>query len=91
MAGPSDTARPAGQPARRDGCKGSTSAGGDLSTPLCSTIVVRITVYDVLGWMAAGMNQQEILADYPELEPADLRACLSYAAEREHRLLRIAA
>ena len=52
---------------------------------------MRITVYDVLGWMAAGMSPQEILADYPELESADIQACLSYAAEREHRLLRIAA
>ena len=40
---------------------------------------MRITVYDVLGWLAAGMSQQEILDDYPELEPADIRACLAFA------------
>lgn len=44
---------------------------------------MRITVYDVLGWLAAGMTQDEILADYPELTTEDLRACLAYAADRE--------
>jgi len=43
---------------------------------------MRITVYDVLGWLAAGMSQQEILDDYPELEPADIQACLAFAAGR---------
>jgi uncharacterized protein (DUF433 family) len=52
---------------------------------------MRITVYDVLGWMAAGMSREEILADYPELEPDDLLACLAFAAEREHRITRVAA
>jgi uncharacterized protein (DUF433 family) len=52
---------------------------------------MRITVYDVLGWLAAGMSQQEILDDYPELEPADIQACLAFAAEREQRIVRIAA
>lgn len=49
---------------------------------------MRITVYDVLGWLAAGITEKEILEDYPELEPDDLRACLAYAAEREQRVLR---
>ncbi|HTT39850.1 MAG TPA: DUF433 domain-containing protein [Burkholderiales bacterium] len=44
---------------------------------------MRITVYDVLGWLAAGMTLEEILADYPELTAEDIRACLSYAADRE--------
>ena len=48
---------------------------------------LRITVADVLGWLAAGMSEAEILADYPELTDQDIRACLSYAAERERRLL----
>ena len=48
---------------------------------------MRITVYDVLGWLAAGMLEAEILQDYPELESQDIRACLAYAADREHRLL----
>jgi uncharacterized protein (DUF433 family) len=52
---------------------------------------LRITVYDVLGWLAAGMTESEILEDYPELEPDDFRACLAYAAEREQRVLRIPA
>ncbi|MDR2000602.1 MAG: DUF433 domain-containing protein [Zoogloeaceae bacterium] len=51
----------------------------------------RITVYDVLGWLAAGMAQQEILADYPELEVEDIKACLVFAADRERRMVRIAA
>lgn len=52
---------------------------------------MRITVYDVLGWLAAGMSQQEILDDYPELEPADIRASLAFAAGREQRVVRIVA
>ena len=50
---------------------------------------LRITVYDVLGWLAAGMTEQEILANYPELVSEDIRACLTYAAEREHRIVRV--
>jgi len=50
---------------------------------------LRITVYDVLGWLAAGMTEQEILANYPELVSEDIRACLTYAAEREHRIVRM--
>jgi uncharacterized protein (DUF433 family) len=52
---------------------------------------LRITVYDVLGWLAAGMSEADILADYPELELADIRACLAFAAEREHQVVRLAA
>jgi uncharacterized protein (DUF433 family) len=52
---------------------------------------LRITVYDVLGWLAAGSSEADILADYPELELADIRACLAFAAEREHQVVRIAA
>jgi uncharacterized protein (DUF433 family) len=52
---------------------------------------LRITVYDVLGWMASGMSVQEILADYPELEAEDILACLAFAAEREQRISRVAA
>ncbi|HKF99090.1 MAG TPA: DUF433 domain-containing protein [Xanthobacteraceae bacterium] len=48
---------------------------------------MRITVGDVLGWLAAGMSQAEIRADYPELTDDDIRACLAYAADRERRLL----
>lgn len=46
----------------------------------------RITVYDVLGWLASGMSVEEILSDFPELTKEDIKACLSYAAEREHKL-----
>ena len=48
---------------------------------------MRITVADVLGWLAAGMSHAEILADYPELTENDIRACLAYAAERERRVV----
>lgn len=51
---------------------------------------MRITVYDVLSYLAAGMTQNEILADFPYLTQDDILACLSYAADRE-RLTRIAA
>ena len=47
---------------------------------------MRITVGDVLGWLAAGMTHEEILSDYPELTEEDIRACLAYAADRERRL-----
>jgi uncharacterized protein (DUF433 family) len=46
----------------------------------------RITVYDVLGWLAAGMTNEEILNDFPELTEEDVKACLAYAADREHKL-----
>jgi uncharacterized protein (DUF433 family) len=48
---------------------------------------MRITVRDVLSWLAAGMSEAEIQADYPELTENDIRACLAYAADRERRLL----
>ena len=47
---------------------------------------MRITVYDVLGWLAFGMSHEEILDDFPELTEEDIRACLEFAADREHRL-----
>lgn len=47
---------------------------------------LRITVYDVLGWLANGMTIQEIITDYPELHESDISACLSYAADREHKI-----
>ena len=47
----------------------------------------RITVYDVLGWLAAGMSNDEIIGDFPELTVEDIKACLAYAADREHKLL----
>ena len=46
---------------------------------------MRITVADVLGWLAAGMSHQEIIVDYPELTEEDIRACLAYAADRERK------
>jgi len=51
---------------------------------------MRITVYDVLDWLASGMSEAEILDDYPELTRDDIRACLAFAADREHQLSTIA-
>jgi uncharacterized protein (DUF433 family) len=48
---------------------------------------MRITVYDVLGWLAEGMSYAEILDDFPELTEEDIKACLAFAADREHRLV----
>ena len=48
---------------------------------------LRITVSDVLEYLASGMTEAEILADFPELTSEDIRACLVFAAERERRLL----
>ena len=47
---------------------------------------MRITVGDILGWLAAGMSVQEILADFDELTEIDIYAALSYAADRENRI-----
>jgi len=44
---------------------------------------MRITVYDVLSYLASGMSHQQILADFPYLQETDIGACLSYAADRE--------
>ena len=44
---------------------------------------MRITVYDVLSYLAAGMTEEEILSDFPELTHEDILACLSFAADRE--------
>jgi uncharacterized protein (DUF433 family) len=46
----------------------------------------RISVYDVLSWLASGMTMQEILEDFPELTHEDILACLAFAAEKEHRI-----
>ncbi len=46
---------------------------------------MRISVYDVLEMLASGMDEAAILADFPELETADIRACLAYAADRERK------
>lgn len=48
---------------------------------------MRITVYDVLEYLAGGMTQQEILEDFPYLTDEDILACLSYAADREKRMM----
>ena len=48
---------------------------------------MRITVYDVLEYLASGMTETEILGDFPELEREDIRACLLFAANRERRLV----
>ena len=52
---------------------------------------MRITVYDVLDYLAGGMSEADILADFPDLTAEDIRACLAFAADRERRLLTIPA
>jgi uncharacterized protein (DUF433 family) len=51
----------------------------------------RITVADILGWLASGMSQEEILQDYPRLTNNDISASLSYAADKERHVSVIAA
>ena len=48
---------------------------------------LRITVYDVLEYLASGMSEDDILADFPDLTREDIRACLAFAADRERRLV----
>lgn len=45
---------------------------------------LRITVYDVLSWLADGMSESEIIEDYPELMAEDIKACLAFAASRKN-------
>ena len=51
---------------------------------------MRITVNDILDWLASGMTMQDILADYDELTENDIYAALSYAADRENKIYQIA-
>ena len=48
---------------------------------------LRITVYDVLEYLASGMSEDDILTDFPDLTREDIRACLAFAADRERRLV----
>ncbi len=52
---------------------------------------MRIAVADILGWLAFGMTHAEIIADFPELTEEDIRAALAYAADRERRIVTVAA
>jgi uncharacterized protein (DUF433 family) len=51
---------------------------------------LRISVYDVLEMLAEGMSKADIIDDFPELESADIQACLAFAADREHNLYTVA-
>lgn len=46
---------------------------------------LRISVYDVLGWIESGMTQEEIIADFPELNKRDIDACMRYAQDVQQR------
>ena len=48
---------------------------------------MRITVYDILEYLASGMSEDDILHDFPDLDRDDLKACLLFAAERERRMV----
>lgn len=48
---------------------------------------LRITVSDVLDYLASGMSEDDILRDFPDLTRDDIRACLAFAADRERRLI----
>ncbi|NOS99014.1 MAG: DUF433 domain-containing protein [Phycisphaerales bacterium] len=48
---------------------------------------LRITVYDILEYLASGMTEEQILADFPDITRDDIRACLTFAADRERRLV----
>ena len=50
---------------------------------------LRITVSDVLEYLASGMTEDEILSEFPDLEREDIRACLAFAAERERKLMAV--
>ena len=46
----------------------------------------RISVYDILNWLANGMNNISIKEDFPELQDEHIQACLAYAADKEHKI-----
>ena len=48
---------------------------------------LRITVYDVLEYLASGMSEDEIMRDFPDLTSEDIRACLAFAADRERKFV----
>lgn len=50
---------------------------------------LRITVYEVLEYLASGMTEEEILSDFPDLSKDDLRAAIAFAADRERRLMEV--
>ena len=50
---------------------------------------LRITVYEVLEYLASEMTEEEILEDFPDLTREDLKACIAYAADRERRLMNV--
>jgi uncharacterized protein (DUF433 family) len=52
---------------------------------------LRITVYEVLEYLASDMTEEEILDDFPDLTRADLKACIAFAADRERRLMTVPA
>jgi uncharacterized protein (DUF433 family) len=51
---------------------------------------MRITVYDILGWLASGKTNKDIIEDYPELKEEDIFAALSFAADRERKIYQVA-
>jgi uncharacterized protein (DUF433 family) len=52
---------------------------------------LRITVYEVLEYLAGGMSEEEILHDFPDLTGEDIRACLAFAADRERKFMTVPA
>jgi uncharacterized protein (DUF433 family) len=52
---------------------------------------MRLTVYDILEYLASGMSEEEVLADFPELELEDIRASLAYAADSGRRTVHLSA
>lgn len=52
---------------------------------------LRMTVYDVLEYLAAGMTPEAIVAEFPDLTVEDIRACLAFAADRERKLVKVPA
>ena len=50
---------------------------------------LRMTVYDVLDYLASGMSEEDLLRDFPDLTREDIRACLAFAADRERPLVTV--
>ena len=50
---------------------------------------LRITVYDILDYLASGMSEEDILKDFPDLTAEDIKSCIAFAADRERKLFTI--
>jgi len=82
-----ESQKPAKRKAAKKGASATTQAASAKGKPCIKG--TRITVYDILEYLASGMSEDEILADFPYPTRDDIRACIAFAADRERKLVSI--